>query len=73
VSAYQMPRRAPQAERCVLTHEMNNCLSIILGECELLLDAVSEDAGAMKRVKVIALTAQRWARGIRVEPCPAQC
>jgi hypothetical protein len=52
---------------------MNNCLSIILGECELLLDAVSEDAGAMKRVKVIALTAQRMACGIRVQPCPAQC
>lgn len=49
LSTYQMPRRTPEVEHCRLSHDMSNCVSIILGECELLLDLISNNAKAMER------------------------
>jgi hypothetical protein len=45
-------------------------VSIIVGECELLLDLISDNAEAKKRVSVISQTALRMAKDVRTRPCP---
>jgi hypothetical protein len=65
-----MPRRASQAEQCTVAHDLNNCVSTILGQCELLVDLLLDHDEAMKRVSIIAQTARRLANDIEVRSCP---
>jgi hypothetical protein len=45
----------------MLAHDLNNCVSMIIGECELLADLISSNREAMKRVVKISQTAHRMA------------
>jgi hypothetical protein len=72
LSPHLVPKREPHAERCMLSHDMYNCVSIILGECELLVDMISNNAEAIKRVNVILQTAHRMADDMTTRPCPTK-
>jgi nitrogen-specific signal transduction histidine kinase len=65
-----MPNPAPQPERCMLAHDLNNCLSMIIGECELLAELISNNPEAMERVRIILQTARRMANDISTRQCP---
>ena len=65
-----MPKRAPKPERCMLAHDLNNCVGIIIGQCELLTDLISNNTEAIERVSVISQTARRMANDISARPCP---
>jgi len=65
-----MPNLAPKTERCLLAHDLSNCVSIIVGECELLVNLISNNSEAMERVMVIAKTARRMANDLSTRPCP---
>jgi len=67
---YQMPKQAPEPEPCMLAHDLNNCVGIIIGQCELLTDLISNNADAIERVSVISRTARRMANDISARPCP---
>jgi hypothetical protein len=53
----------------MLAHDLNNCVSMIIGECELLADLISSNREAMKRVVKISQTAYRMANDIRTRQC----
>jgi hypothetical protein len=64
-----MPNPAPKPDLCMLAHDLNNCVSIIIGECELLADLIRHNREAMKRVCLISQTARRMANDIRTRQC----
>ena len=67
LSHNQMP--TPALELCMLAHELTDCVSIVIGECELLADLISNNREAMKRLGTICQTAQRMANAISTRPC----
>ena len=69
LSTYQMPRRTPQKEHCMLSHDLKNCVTIILGECDLLFDLLADKPEALKRVSAISQTALRMDKDIEARPC----
>ena len=70
LSAYPTPKHMPQPAHCDLSHDLSNCVSIIVGECELLLDLIPDNAEARRRVNVISHTALRMTRDLRTRVCP---
>ena len=70
MSTHRMPKRAPQPELCMLSHDMTNCVSIILGECDLLYDLLIGNTPALKRLSVISQTAYRMSSDMNARPCP---
>jgi nitrogen-specific signal transduction histidine kinase len=69
LSHFQMATPATQSERCMLAHDLNNCVSIVVGECELLVNLISNNAEAMERVRIILRTARRMANDLSTRPC----
>jgi nitrogen-specific signal transduction histidine kinase len=53
----------------MLAHELNNCVGIVVGECELLVKLISNNAEAMERVRIILQTARRMANDLNTQPC----
>ncbi|MGZ6264875.1 MAG: hypothetical protein ACXWSD_19275 [Bdellovibrionota bacterium] len=61
MSSYQ----APQTEEGKLSHDLNNCLSLILGHSQLLSGLISDNPEAMKHLNVILQVAKRMANDLR--------
>lgn len=57
------------APQCMLAHDLNNYLGVVIGRCELLADFVSKDAGAAKHLSVILDTAQTMTTRIHGSVC----
>ncbi len=68
--AYQPPEGAGTLDwrRCLLAHDLNNGLAIILGGCELLRDLL-DSPEAIRRLSLIQEAACRMAREIADRPC----
>ena len=75
MSHHQMPKSAaePEPQRCTLVHDVTNCVAIIVGECELLADLISNNPAALERLTMISKTARRMASDIRKRSCPINC
>jgi hypothetical protein len=75
LSHRKMPKRAAEREpqRCTLVHDVTNCVAIIVGECELLADLISNNPEALERLTMISKTARRMASDIRQRSCPINC
>jgi len=58
------------APQCMLLHDLNNSLGVVIGRCELLADLVSEDAGAAKHLSAILDAAKTMAKRIQGSACP---
>jgi hypothetical protein len=70
-NCHRSPERDRRAELCSLAHDLNNCLAIVIGECELLADLMPPSTEATTRLKAISLTARRMAHELRVRTCPS--
>ena len=66
----EVPKRAPEPQRCTFVHDVTNCVAIIVGECELLADLISNNSEAVERLTMISKTARRMASEIRTRQCP---
>jgi hypothetical protein len=53
----------------LFSHELTDCVSIIIGQCELLADLISNNREATKRVCTISQTAHRIANAISKRSC----
>jgi len=61
--------RAPFTERCLLAHDLNNDLNVILGRCELLGEFLQKDSEASKHLRLIQEAAYHMANRIAERPC----
>lgn len=59
-----------QDKQCYLMHELMNCLTVVLGECELLLLKTSPEG--KERLEIIRGRATHMASLIRHYDCPAE-
>lgn len=66
----QSPMRMPAAERCVLAHDLNNCLGAILLQCDVLTDLISNNTEALAHLTVVRQLAKRMATDIDTRLCP---
>ncbi len=57
-------------KQCYLMHELMNCLTVVLGECELL--QAKDGLEGNQRLAIIRERASHMARLIRHYDCPAQ-
>ena len=64
----QRESKATVLGKCPLTHRLNNMLSVILGQCELLVDCAS-DPECRRRAQNIRKAAQRMADEISGYQC----
>jgi hypothetical protein len=53
---------------CLLAHDLNNKLAIVIGECELLEERAA-DAHCLERLKAIKEAAQCMADALKVHQC----
>jgi len=58
------------APQCMLLHDLNNSLGVVIGRSELLADLVSENAGAAKHLSAILDTARTISKRIQGSSCP---
>lgn len=71
VSASPIPKRQFMVEPCSLAHDLINDVAIIMGECDLLADSMTDRVGA-ERLGVIRTAARRMADRIAHRPCPVK-
>ena len=65
---WQMEKRHPGSERCLLAHDLNNDLRVILKRCELLERQIL-DVESNKHVNFIRAAAEHMAERIAQRPC----
>ena len=67
------PSRVRNSQRCILAHDFNNNLHVILGRCEMLGDLldVNDDRNveSIKHVRLIKEAVIHMARAIAERPC----
>lgn len=63
-----MEKRHPGSERCLLAHDLNNDLRVILKRCELLERQIL-DVESNKHVNFIRAAAEHMAERIAQRPC----
>ena len=65
---WQMEKRHPGSERCLLAHDLNNDLGVILKRCTLL-ERVVTGAESTKHLSFIRAAAEHMAERIAERPC----
>ncbi len=63
-------RRPVASERCLLAHDLNNNLSLILGRCHLQLEVLDPQSEAAMHARLIQEAAQHMARRMAEGHCP---
>jgi len=58
------------APQCMLIHDLNNHLGVVIGRCQLLVDYVSRDVEAARHLSLILETAHKMAERIHGSVCP---
>lgn len=61
---------AADPERCRLAHDLTNKLTVILGNCEILLDVGELDSEQPKRLRAILDTSRSMTQDLRSRRCP---
>lgn len=67
-----MGRPVVSASQCMLTHDLNNQLGVVIGHCQLLADFVSENTEASKHLSLILDAVRNMAGRIRGSVCPME-
>ena len=65
-----VPKRMPTSERCILSHDLNNSLYVILVRCELQLQCLDPKSEAAANARLIQEAARDMAHRIAGTPCP---
>jgi hypothetical protein len=63
-----MSERGPE-KRCLLAHDLNSDLHVILGRCDLLSDYLQPESEAAKHLRLIREAARHMAENIADRPC----
>lgn len=63
------PKRISQSERCILAHDFNNSLNLVLSRCELLADLIKDNREACKQLVLIQEAARQVAHRVAERPC----
>jgi hypothetical protein len=63
-------KRKPTSERCILSHDLNNSLYVILVRCELQLQCLDLQSEAAAHARLIQEAARDMAHRIAGTPCP---
>jgi hypothetical protein len=56
-------------KRCLLAHDLNNDLHVILGRCDLLSESLQPDSEAVKHLRFIREAARHMAENVADRPC----
>ena len=67
--AADLPILAIRERTCVFAHNFNNKLSVIIGQCQLLMDHASDPVCA-RRMSIIYETAKCMADQLKSHECP---
>jgi hypothetical protein len=70
--AFRTAKRPQNVELCGLAHDLNNDVTVIIGECECLDDLVQGQTDVLARVQLIKSVARRMADRIYTRPCPVK-
>lgn len=65
----QPQKHLPQSERCLLAHDLNNSLNLVISRCEVLGDLISDNREAYKQLVLIQEAARHMAHRISESPC----
>jgi hypothetical protein len=65
----QPPKHVPQPERCILAHDLNNSLNLVLLRCEMLGDLIRDNREAYQHLVLIQEAARQMAHSIAGRPC----
>lgn len=65
----QTPKQLPQSERCLLAHDLNNYLNLVILRCDVLGDLIRENREAYKQLVLIQEAARQMAHTIAERPC----
>jgi len=60
------------APQCMLAHDLNNCLGVVIGRCELLNELAPEDEAIQRHLNGILEAARKMAKSIDGRTCQNQ-